>query len=122
MLTGSSQLAEKFDNENLMSLYLVYVIITLNLILSLIYRSLLIFSSISRTINSKILIKFSYHCRVIFFSVYASVALIIMYFILKASKDGDLDNTVGFWLSLIPSIMIGTACSMGESTLIGKPK
>jgi len=42
-----------------------------------------------------------------------------MFFILKSSKDGNLDSTVGFWLSLIPSIMIGTACSMGESTLLG---
>lgn len=54
-----------------------------------------------------------------FYSVYSVVALIAMHFILKASINGSINKDAGFWISLIPSIMIGTACSMGESTLLG---
>ena len=32
----------------------------------------------------------------------------------------QIEGKFGFWLSLIPCMMLGTGCSFGESTILGK--
>ena len=103
ILTSSQQFASKLGNESLIALYPL---------------ALIFFNSFTRIMNSKYFINISYFIRVIFLSLYFCTGFISMFFILNKMADSKNNNT-GFWLTMIPAIILGTGESLGEVTILG---
>ncbi len=104
-MVGSSDLADNLGNANLMALYTL---------------SLLICSSFARFINSRFLIKTSYQKRIIFLSFYYFLGYVSLFLLLN-SIDGEnpISKDAAFFLSLIPSFIMGTGCALGEAIILG---
>ena len=103
ILTGSQQLTNKFENKNLVALYLT---------------SLILFSSFTRFINSKFCIKITYTKRLFGLSMYFFIGYISLFMILN-SNNKDNNNNNKIFLTFIPAIIMGTGTSFGESTMLG---
>ena len=103
IITSSQQFATKLGNESLIACYPL---------------ALIVFSSITRLINSKYCINLSYYIRIILLSVQFFIGYISFFSILHF-KNIIRNNNKSFWLSMIPTIMVGTGESFGEVTLLG---
>ena len=103
ILTSSQQFATKLGNESLIAFYPL---------------ALIFFNSFTRIMNSKYFINISYFIRVIFLSLYFFTGFISMFFILNKMANSKNTN-LAFWLSMFPSIIMGTGESLGEVTILG---
>jgi hypothetical protein len=79
--------------------------------------ALIIFSSLSRLINSKYFINISYYIRVIFLALYFAIGYITLFFILDNKKING-NNDLAFWFTLIPTAIVGTGESFGEVIIL----
>jgi hypothetical protein len=79
--------------------------------------ALIIFSSLSRLINSKYFINISYYIRVIFLTLYFAIGYISLFFILDNKKINGNSN-LAFWFTLIPTAIVGTGESFGEVIIL----
>ena len=105
ILTGSQQLTDNFDNKNIIALYPF---------------ALIGFSSLSRFINSKFCIKISYTARLFGLSLYFLMGYISLFIILNTISDKEENVSIfKFFLTLIPTIIMGTGASFGEATMLG---
>ena len=104
ILTGSQQLTDNFDNKNIIALYPL---------------ALIGFSSLARFINSKFCIKISYTKRLLGLSLYFFSGYISLFIILNTISENDDVSTFKFFLTLIPTIIMGTGSSFGEATMLG---
>ncbi len=105
ILTGSQQFSSQLKNESLIAMYPL---------------ALMAFSSLSRFINSKFCIKISYFKRLLGLSIYFFSGYISLFIILQiVESKKDFNNTLAFFLTLIPSIIMGTGSSFGEATNLG---
>lgn len=103
IMANSQQFATKLGNESLISFYPL---------------ALILFSSITRVINSKYCINISYYIRVLILSVFFFIGYISLFFILHNSKIKTSKN-MAFWLTMIPTTIVGIGESFGEVTIIG---
>ena len=103
IITSSQQFAEKLNNEHLIAFYPL---------------ALIFFNSFTRIMNSKYFINISYFIRVIFLSLYFCSGFISMFFILDKIASSK-NNKSAFWLTMIPTIILGTGESLGEVTILG---
>jgi battenin len=76
-------------------------------------------SSLAKIINSSLLIKISYTKRIIFLSFYFWIAYFSLYLILNSTDDDEMSKKEAFYLSLIPSFVMGTGSALGEGTMLG---
>jgi len=101
-VTAASQdISKKFGEENLVGTFLM---------------SLQIFAILVKYINSLYLIKMSHYSR----TWIVTIMFVIGYLLMTLSytfKDNDIN---GFYLALIATSIIGSACYLGESVTIGK--
>jgi len=105
ILTGSQQLTSNFNNDNIIALYPL---------------ALIGFSSFARFINSKFCIKISYTKRLLGLSLYFFLGYISLFIILNSMSENDEDISIAkFFLTLIPTIIMGTGSSFGEATMLG---
>ena len=102
IITNSQQLATNLGNESLIACYPL---------------ALIIFSSLSRLINSKYFINISYYIRVIFLALYFAIGYITLFFILDNKKING-NNDLAFWFTLIPTAIVGTGESFGEVIIL----
>ena len=102
IITNSQQLATKLGNESLIACYPL---------------ALIMFSSLSRLINSKYFINISYYIRVIFLAFYFAIGYISLFFILDNKKING-NNDLAFWFTLIPTAIVGTGESFGEVIIL----
>ena len=102
IITSSQQFATKLGNESLIACYPL---------------ALILFSSFTRILNSKFCINLSYELRVIILSFYLFSGYIILFFILDHANLNN--NNKAFWLTMIPTTIVGTAESFGEVTILG---
>ena len=102
IITNSQQLATKLGNESLIACYPL---------------ALIMFSSLSRLINSKYFINISYYIRVIFLAFYFATGYISLFFILDNKKINGNTN-MAFWFTLIPTAIVGTGESFGEVIIL----
>ena len=103
ILTSSQHFATKLGNESLIAFYPL---------------ALIFFNSFTRIMNSKYFINISYFIRVIFLSLYFCTGFISMFFILDKMTNSKNTN-LAFWLTMFPSIIMGTGESLGEVTILG---
>jgi hypothetical protein len=103
ILVGSADLSNKLGNKNLMGLYLL---------------TLIVCASLARFINSKYLIKTSYKARLLFLTFYFLLGYISLFVILYFMESNE-NKEIGFYLSLIPSLIMGTGQAFGESIVLG---
>ena len=103
ILTSSQQFATKLGNESLISCYPL---------------ALIIFSSLTRLINSKYCLNISYYIRIIILSVQFFIGYISFFCILAYNKMLRNKNKA-FWLSMIPTTLVGISESFGEVTVLG---
>ena len=103
ILTSSQQFSSKLGNDSLIACYPL---------------ALIIFGSFTRIINSKFCINISYYIRVIFLSIYFFIGYVTLFFILQNSNIHK-NNNVAFWLTMIPTTIMGTGESFGEVTILG---
>jgi hypothetical protein len=68
-----------------------------------------------------VFIKVSYLKRILILTFYFLIGYISLYLILNVVENGgaDFSKTTAFWLSLIPSFIMGTGSAFGESTILG---
>ena len=102
IITNSQQLATKLGNESLIACYPL---------------ALIMFSSLSRLINSKYFINISYYIRVIVLAFYFAIGYISLFFILDNKKINENTN-LAFWFTLIPTAIVGTGESFGEVIIL----
>ena len=102
IITNSQQLATSLGNESLIACYPL---------------ALIIFSSLSRLINSKYFINVSYYVRVIFLTLYFAIGYVSLFFILNNKKVNE-NSDRAFWFTLIPTAIVGTAESFGEVIIL----
>ena len=102
IITNSQQLATKLGNESLIACYPL---------------ALIMFSSLSRLINSKYFINISYYIRVIFLAFYFAIGYISLFFILDNKKINE-NTDMAFWFTLIPTAIVGTGESFGEVIIL----
>lgn len=76
-------------------------------------------SSVAKIINSSLLIRISYTKRIIFLSFYFWTAYFSLYLIINSSDDDNFSKKEAFFLSLIPSFIMGTGSALGEGTMLG---
>lgn len=103
IITSSQQFATKLENESLIACYPL---------------ALIVFSCFTRLLNSKYFINISYYIRIIILSVYFFIGYIALFFILGSSKVKNNKN-LAFWLTMIPTTIVGTGESFGEVTILG---
>ena len=103
ILTSSQQFATKLGNESLIACYPL---------------ALIIFSSLTRLINSKYCLNISYYIRIIILSVQFFIGYISFFCILAYNKMLRNKNKA-FWLSMIPTTLVGISESFGEVTVLG---
>ena len=103
ILTSSQQFATKLGNESLIACYPL---------------ALIVFSSFTRIINSKYCINISYFVRVISLAIYFFIGYLSLFFILQNANISK-NNNRAFWLTMIPTTIVGTAESFGEVTILG---
>ena len=103
IITSSQQFVTKLGKESLVSLYPL---------------ALIICNSFCRILNSKYFINKSYYIRVILLSLYFSVGYISLFFIFQ-NANMKKKNSLNFWLTMIPTMIIGTGESIGEVTILG---
>ena len=103
IMTSSQQFATKLGNESLIACYPL---------------ALILFSSLTRVINSKYCINISYYVRVLILSSQFCIGYIALYFILHSSKIRRRKN-MAFWLTMIPTTIVGMGESFGEVTILG---
>ena len=102
ILSSSQQISKQLNNSQLIALFPL---------------SLICFNSLSRIINSRYFIKISYTKRFLSISLYIFFGYIMLYYILDSI---GVDNSISdFFVTLIPVIMLGTASSLGEATMLG---
>ena len=77
------------------------------------------FSSCARLINSKFCIKISYLKRVTGLSIYFFCGYISLFTILFCVESIELNHTLAFCLTLIPSLIMGTGSAFGEASILG---
>ena len=77
-------------------------------------RSLIVFSSITRIVNSKYLIRMQHMTRIIFVTI-----TIVLSFLIIAICCFYHDVSAMFYLSLLASIVVGVGCALGESVNLG---
>jgi hypothetical protein len=103
IITSSQQFATKLGNESLIACYPL---------------ALIVFSSFTRILNSKYCINLSYFIRVIALAIYFCMGYLSLFFILQ-SANLNKNNNRAFWLTMIPTTIVGTAESFGEVTILG---
>ena len=103
IMTSSQHFAIKLGNENLIAFYPL---------------ALILFSSFSRVLNSKYFINLSYFIRLIFLSFLFFIGYISLFTILSIKKIRK-NNNLTFWLTMIPTIIVGMGESLGEVTILG---
>lgn len=103
IITSSQNFATKLGNESLIACYPL---------------ALIIFSCFTRLLNSKYCINISFYIRIIILTLYFFIGYIGFFFILDNSKVKN-NNNLAFWLTMIPTIIIGTGESLGEVTILG---
>ena len=105
IITSAQQFASKLNDSTLIAFYPL---------------ALIIFNSISRFINSKYCITFSYFKRILGLSIYFGFGYIFLFTILTIIKySKNFDQKLAFFLSLIPAVIMGTGQSFGEATFLG---
>ena len=105
IITSAQQFASKLNNETLIAFYPL---------------ALILFNSISRFMNSKYCITISYFKRILGLSIYFCFGYLFLFTILTIiDYSKDFDQTLAFFLSLIPAIIMGTGQSFGEATFLG---
>lgn len=102
IMTSSQQFATKLDNESLIACYPL---------------ALIIFSSFVKVINSKYLINLSFYKRIMNITIQMFIGFISFFFILDylINKTG---KNMAFWLTLIPTTIVGMAESFGDVTIM----
>ena len=96
---GADLLAKDFDKEKLMPAFQL---------------SLILFSSITRIINSKFLIRMQHISRIIMVAI-----CIVSSFVIIAFCCFYDSVEVMFWFSLIASVIVGIGSALGESVILG---
>ena len=105
IITSAQQFAKKLNNQSLIACYPL----ALNCL-----------SSLTRFINSKFCITFSYFKRLLGLTIYFCTGCISLFIILTVIQSyEDFDTNLAFFLTLLPSIMMGTGLSFGEATILG---
>ena len=102
ILSSSQQISKQLNNSQLIALFPL---------------SLICFNSLSRIINSIYFIKISYTKRFLCLSFYIFSGYLLLYYILDSI--GTHNSLFNFFLTLIPVIILGTASSLGEATILG---
>ena len=103
IMTSSQQFATKLGNESLIACYPL---------------ALILFSSLTRLVNSKYCINVSYYIRVLILSTQFCIGYIAFFFILQIIKIRRNKN-MAFWLTMIPTTIVGMGESFGEVTILG---
>ena len=103
IMTSSQQFATKLGNESLITCYPL---------------ALILFSCLTRLLNSKYFINLSYYIRMILLSVQFFIGYIALFFILHSSKIRRSKN-MAFWLTMLPTTIVGMGESLGEVTILG---
>lgn len=103
IMTSSQQFATKLGNESLIACYPL---------------ALILFSSFARVINSKFCINISYYIRLIILSSQFCIGYIALFFILDNRKIRK-NNNITFWLTMLPTTILGMGESFGEVTILG---
>ena len=103
IMTSSQQFATKLGNESLIACYPL---------------ALILFSSFARVINSKYCINISYYIRLIILSSQFCIGYIALFFILDNRKIRK-NNNIAFWLTMLPTTIVGMGESFGEVTILG---
>ena len=96
---GAANLADDFDKKKLMPLFQL---------------SLILFSSLTRIVNAKYLIRTQHLVR-----IFIVTGCIVSSFLLIALCCFYEDIEAMFWLSLLASIIVGIGCALGESVNLG---
>ena len=105
IITSAQQFASKLNDDTLIAFYPL---------------ALILFNSISRFINSKFCITISYFKRVLGLSIYFCFGYLFLFTILTIiDNTNDFNQTLAFFLTLIPAIIMGTGQSFGEATFLG---
>lgn len=103
--TSSSDMSSSLEQPNLVAVYLL-----VNQVLGL----------FSRFIATKFLLKINYHLKVLIISIILSIGYILFFIILTITDHNDKDSLQkGFYLTLIPTGLIGMGTSVGELNLVG---
>ena len=103
IMTSSQQFATKLGNESLIACYPL---------------ALILFSCFTRVINSKYCINISYYIRLIILSSQFCIGYIALFFILDNRKIRK-NNNIAFWLTMLPTTIVGMGESFGEVTILG---
>ena len=103
IMTSSQQFATKLGNESLIACYPL---------------ALILFSSFARVINSKYCINISYYIRLIILSSQFCIGYIALFFILD-NRNIRKNNNIAFWLTMLPTTIVGMGESFGEVTILG---
>ena len=77
-------------------------------------RSLIVFSSLTRLINAKFFIKVRHFVRMLINAVYMLIGFVIISLACTFTQFSAC-----FYISLVSSIILGTASAFGESTTLG---
>ena len=96
---GADLLAKDFDKEKLMPAFQL---------------SLILFSSITRIINSKFLIRMQHITRIIM----VAICIVSSFVIIAFCCFYDTVQAM-FWLSLLASVIVGIGSALGESVILG---
>ena len=105
IITSAQQFASKLNNDTLIAFYPL---------------ALILFNFISGLINSKFCITISYFKRVLGLSIYFCLGYLFLFTILTIiDNTNDFNNNLAFFLTLIPSVMMGTGQAFGEATFLG---
>ena len=78
------------------------------------FRSLVLFSSVTRIVNARYLVKFKHLTRIL------GICMIMAsgFFILSLALSYN-EYRVSFYLSLFSAVIVGVSCALGESTILG---
>ena len=78
------------------------------------YRSLILFSSLTRFVNARFLIKMKHLTRMLINSTDMAIGFIVISFACTYNKV-----VASFYVSLVASVILGTVSAFGESTVLG---
>ena len=99
VMAGADLLAKGFDKEKLMPAFQL---------------SLIIFSSLTRIVNSKWLIRMQHISRIMMVVFFIVASFIIIAFCCFYDTVDAM-----FYVSLLTSILVGVGCALGESVILG---
>jgi hypothetical protein len=102
---SSSDLSASLNAPNMVTLYLF---------------SMQLFGTIVRIIHMNFCIQIGYKLKVLIVSVFNFIGFLTFYIILATTDKTSTESlNRSFYLSIIPSVMIGSVCTLGEVVMVG---